>query len=303
MTEEISAKLISALGTERVKLNEPMSAHTYMKVGGPAQYYYEALTVEELRASVQTALELQIPYTVLGQGANVLVSDLGIRGLVIINKTKEIKFLPHDFVEVDSGVNLVELAREVGKRGLGGLERMTRVPGSVGGAIFMNAGDTGKKEFFGDLVLSITVLDRDGQVKKIHPDEAKFTYRTSRFQESGEVILSSKLKLPKMTQAEIDNKVKDILLRKQKHPAGPSVGSTFRNPEGYHAGDLIEKSGLKGTMIGKAKISEQHANFIINTGQAKASDIKQLIDLMKKTVKEKFGVDLVEEVRYLGDWP
>lgn len=299
---EVSEKLFEILGVERVLVNEPLKMHTYMKVGGPAEFYFEAQTEEDLVKAVKAAIDNSIPYIVLGQGANVLVSDKGIAGLVIVNKTKGIKFLPHDFVEVDSGLTMVGLSREVGKRGLGGLERMTKVPATVGGAIFMNAGDTGKKEFFGDLVVSITILDKNGEIKKIHPKEANFTYRTSRFQDSGEVILSAKLQLFKMTQEQIDEKVKDIMLRKTHHPAGPSVGSTFRNPEGAHAGELIDKAGLKGTMIGGAKISDQHGNFIINTGTATASDIKELIELMKKTVKEKFGVDLVEEVRYLGDW-
>jgi UDP-N-acetylmuramate dehydrogenase len=116
------------------------------------------------------------------------------------------------------------------------------------------------------------------------------------------VILSAKLQLPKMTKEQVDEKVKDILMRKTKHPAGPSVGSTFRNPPGNHAGNLIDKAGLKGTMIGGAKISEQHANFIINTGTASANDIRNLIQLMKNTVRENFKVELQEEVRYLGDW-
>ena len=166
----------------------------------------------------------------------------------------------------------------------------------------MNAGDTGKKEFFGDLVVSITVINKEGEIKKLPSDAANFTYRTSSFQESGEVILSAKLQLPKMTKAEIDEKVRDIMIRKTHHPAGPSVGSTFRNPEGAHAGELIDKAGLKGTLIGGAKISDQHGNFIINTGNATASDVKKLIELMKKTVKEKFDIELHEEVRYLGDW-
>ncbi len=295
-------QLLEKLGPERVKVNEPLSAHTYMKVGGPAQFFYEAKNSKELELAITAAIQLQIDYAVIGQGANTLVSDKGFKGLIIKNNGGEIKYLPHDFIEVDSGVNLLELTREVGKRGLGGLERMTRVPATVGGGIYMNAGDTGKKEFFGDLVVSVTVIDKSGQIKKLHPEELGFTYRTSRFQTSEEIILSAKLQLPKMTQEQIDEKVKDILVRKTRHPAGPSVGSTFRNPEGAHAGELIERAGLKGTVIGGAKISEQHGNFIINTGGAKASDIKELIDLMKKTVKDKFDVDLVEEVRYLGDW-
>ncbi|HEY4694963.1 MAG TPA: UDP-N-acetylmuramate dehydrogenase [Candidatus Nanoarchaeia archaeon] len=295
-------QLIKTLGFSRVRLDEPMRLHTYMKVGGPADLYYEATNETELALAVKAAIDLNLPYTIIGQGANVLVSDKGIRGLVIVNKSSEIKFLPHGFVEVESGVNLIDLTREVGKRGLGGLERMTKVPATVGGAIFMNAGDTGRGEFFGDLIVSIRAIDKEGVIKKFFKEEADFSYRTSRFQESGEAILSAKLQLPKMEKPQIDEKVKDILVRKTKHPAGPSVGSTFRNPEGAHAGELIDRAGLKGTMIGGAKISEQHGNFIINTGTATAEDIKKLIELMKNTVKEKFGVQLTEEVRYLGEW-
>jgi len=293
---------LEKLGAEKVRLNEPMKNHTWIRVGGPADYFFEATKSQELILAVQTALEAKIPYRVIGLGANVLFSDLGFRGLVILNRTGEIKFLPHDFVEVDSGVNIINLTRKASDRGLGGLERLTKVPATVGGAIFMNAGDTGKGEFFGDLVVSIQIIDQEGRIKKIFNEDANFSYRTSRFQYNNEVIVSAKLKLQKMTKAEIDEKVKDILIRKAHHPAGPSVGSTFRNPKGAHAGALIDQCGLKGTLIGGAKISEQHANFIINTGNAKAADVKGLIDLMKTKVKEKFNIELEEEVRYLGEW-
>jgi len=194
------------------------------------------------------------------------------------------------------------LMRQATSRGLGGLERMMRVPASVGGAIYMNAGDTGKGEFFGELVVQITVLSREGHVKKIYPEQAGFEYRKSNFQTSGDVILSAKLSLKTANKEEIEAKVKDILERKVNHPAGATVGSTFKNPPGGHAGELLEKSALKGTQIGGAKVSEKHGNFIINTGNAKAGDVKALIDLMKKTVEEKFAIELEEEVRYLGDW-
>ena len=295
-------KLIKKLGFNRVRVNEPMSEHTYMKVGGPADIFLEVKSQSELVEAVNAARECGVPITILGHGANVLVSDKGIRGLVILNRTSDIKFLPHGFVEVDSGANVLQLTLEAAKRGLGGLERMTRVPASVGGAIYMNAGDTGRGEFFGQLVAQIKVLDKEGKVKKIYPEQAGFAYRTSRFQESGEIILSAKLSLPAQTKGQIDNKIKDILSRKNLHPAGPSVGSTFRNPPGEHAGELIERAELKGKEIGGAKISERHANFIINTGVAKAGDVKALIDLMKKTVAQKFNIDLEEEVRYLGEW-
>lgn len=299
---EKTDKLVKKLGFARVKLDEPMKFHTWIKVGGPSDYYFEAEDEKDIILVVKAALEANIPYTIIGLGANVLVSDKGIRGLAIINKTNEIKFLPHNFVEVSSGVNIIDLAREAGKRGLGGLERMTKVPATIGGAIFMNAGDTGRAEFFEDLVVSIKIADKNGEVKKIFRENADFSYRTSRFQSSGEIILSSKLELQKMSKEEIDTKVRDILVRKTHQPAGPSVGSTFRNPEGEHAGALLDQCGLKGTVLGGAKISDQHANFIINTGNAKAFDVKNLIDLMKKAVKEKFNIDLIEEVRYLGDW-
>ena len=149
---------------------------------------------------------------------------------------------------------------------------------------------------------AIKIIDKAGEVKKLYREDANFSYRTSRFQSSGEIILSSKLELQKISKEEIDTKVRDILVRKTHQPAGPSVGSTFRNPEGEHSGALLDQCGLKGTILGGAKISDQHANFIINTGNAKASNVKALIDLMKKAVKEKFNIDLVEEVRYLGDW-
>ena len=299
---ETTEKLVRKLGFNRVKLNEPMSSHTWIKVGGPADLYFEAENEDDLTEAVGCAVEFGIPYTVIGLGANVLVSDKGIRGLVIVNKSNKIKFLPHNFVEVASGCNIITLTREAANRGLGGLERLTKVPATVGGAIYMNAGDTGKSEFFGDLIVSIKVINKEGEPKKLFSEDANFTYRTSRFQSSGEVILSAKLKLLKMSKSEIDEKVKDILVRKTHHPAGPSVGSTFRNPPGASAGALIDQCNLKGTLIGGAKISEQHANFIINTGNARAADVKELINLMKVSVKEKFAIDLVEEVRYLGEW-
>lgn len=295
-------KLVKKLGFSRVKLDEPMRFHTWIKVGGAVDYYYEAQCEKDLILAVRTAIEAEIPYTVIGMGANVLVSDKGIRGLVILNRSKVIKFLPHNFVEVESGVNIIDLSREASSRGLGGLERMTKVPATIGGAIYMNAGDTGSGEFFGDLIIYVKIIDKEKTVKKLYKEELSFSYRTSRFQKNQEVILSAKLELKKMSKAEIDEKVRDILVRKTHQPAGPSVGSTFRNPQGEHAGSLIDKCNLKGKMIGGAKISEQHANFIINTGNAKASDVKSLIDLMKSSVKQKFDIELVEEVRYLGEW-
>lgn len=295
-------ELIRKFGLDKIKLDEPMSEHTNMKIGGPADYYVEANNEEELIKVLNSSRELKIPYTILGLGANVLVSDRGIRGLVLMNKAKELKFLPHGFVEVSSGMDNTTLIREAGNRGLSGLERLMKVPGTIGGAVYMNAGDTGKRKFFGDLVESVRVIDKNGNINNIYKKEADFAYRSSRFQTSGEIILSVKIHLQQSSPKEIAEKTRDILLRKEHHPAGATIGSTFKNPENYHSGELIEKAGLKGRQIGGAKISEKHANFIINEGDASAADVKNLIDLMKSTVKEKFNVNLEEEVRYIGDW-
>ena len=299
MSEE---ELVKKLGFNRVKINEPLANHVYIKVGGPADFYYEANDAKELAEAVRVAIGTGTPFVIIGSGSNVLVSDKGVRGLVIKNNSKTIKFLPHGFVEVDSGVSNSDLITAAKNRGLTGMERLIRVPGTVGGAVFMNAGDTAKSEFFGDLVVSVEAVDKDGRVKKLRQEECGFGYRSSRFQKSGEIILKAKLQLKQSSKEEIEAKAKDIIVRKMHQPPGPSVGSTFKNPPGHFAGKLIEEAGLKGKQIGGAKISEKHANFIINTGKATAADVKALIDLMKNKVREKFGVELEEEVRYVGEW-
>ena len=294
--------LVQKLGFNRIKLNEPMSEHTKMKVGGPADYYFEAANRKELVEAVQAAIETGVPYVVLGNGANVLVADKGIHGLVIVNKSNGLRFLPHGFAEAESGVDNTQLTKQAQNRNLLGAERLLKVPGTVGGAVFMNAGDTGGKRFFGDLVVWVETIDKEGKINKLAKDACEFSYRTSRFQRTGEIILKAKLELKETSREEIEEAVRDILVRKMHQPAGATVGSTFKNPDYDHAGRLIEQCGLKGKKIGGAKISEKHANFIINEGEAKASDVKSLIDLMRACVKEKFNVDLQEEVRYTGEW-
>lgn len=298
----MNEQLLEKLGKDKVKINEPLANHTNFMVGGPADFYYEAETSDEVAQSIKTARELNLPFFIIGGGANVLVGDLGIRGLVIKNNASKIKFLPHDFIEADSGVPNTELIKKTAEQNLSGFERLMKVPGTLGGAIFMNAGDTGTKSFIGDLVQSVRVLDPSNQIKTIRAEEAEFGYRSSRFQKSGEIILSAVLQLKKVSKEKIEENLKDIIVRKSHHPGGKTIGSTFKNPPGNFAGKLLEESGLKGYQIGGAKFSENHANFIINDGTATAKDIKSLIDLAKKTVKEKFGIDLEEEVRYVGEF-
>jgi UDP-N-acetylmuramate dehydrogenase len=300
--EQVYKRLIQELGYDQIRTNEPMSNHINWRVGGPADLYFEPRNSRELIEVVQTAIRLKIPYTVLGLGANVLVSDKGIRGLVIVNKSSEVKFLPFGFVEADSGVSNAVLIKLTVDRRLTGLERLVRVPGSLGGAIFMNAGDTAKQAFIGELVRSVRVVEPTGIVKTLLPQDCDFGYRHSRFQTSGEVIVSAKLQFIEAARIEIEEKVRDILDRKRNQPLGSTAGSTFRNPPGNYAGKLIDESGLKGKQVGGAKISEKHANFIINTGKATATDIRELITLAKEKVKERTGIELQEEIRYLGEF-
>lgn len=294
--------LIQELGKDRIKLNEPLSQHVQLKLGGPADFYYEATSSKELTLAVWSAVKNKIPYTVIGKGANVLVSDRGVRGLVIQNSSKNYRFLPYGFVETESGVDNTTLIIAARNRGLTGMERLLRVPGTVGGAIYMNAGDTGKKNFFGDLIVWVEAINSKGDIYKLKREECKFAYRSSRFQKTEEIILRAKIELKKATKEELEETARDILVRKLHHPSGATIGSTFKNPDSDYAGRLIEEAGLKGKKIGSAKISERHANFILNEGGAKAADVKALIDLMKSRVKEKFGIELEEEIRYIGEW-
>ena len=244
----MSKELIKKLGFNRIKLNEPLSEHTFIQAGGPADFSYEAKISEELKEAAKAAAAEKIPFVVIGAGGNILASDKGFRGLVIKNSSENIKFSPFDFVEVDSGVNNSELITAAKDRGLTGLERLIKVPGTVGGAIYMNAGDTAKSEFFGDLVETVAVLDQNGEVKKLGKEDCGFAYRTSRFQGSGEIILSASIQLKQATKEEIESKAKDVLVRKMNQPTGPSMGSIFKNPPGNFAGKLIDEAGLKGAI-------------------------------------------------------
>lgn len=295
-------KLVHKLGLNRVLFNEPLAKHTYMKVGGPAAMLFIAESITDLIEAVSVAHSLEVAVTIIGNGANILVADRGISGFTIINQAKNYKFLPHDYLETDSGVNVIELITQASRRKLTGFERMMKVPATVGGAIFMNAGDTNRQEFFGDLVRSVRILTPTGQIKTLQQEDCGFGYRSSRFQTSHEIILSAVLQLKAGAKEDIEEKVRDIIVRKINQPAGPSVGSTFRNPPGGFAGELLEKAGVKGVQVGGAKVSEKHANFILNLGNASAENIKDLITLMKRKVKETSGVELEEEVKYLGDW-
>lgn len=319
--------LVETLGSGRVKLNESLSSHTTFKIGGPAKYYFEACEVGEIVQSVNLCQEINLPFFILGGGSNLLVSDQGFPGLVIKNKSSKIKILGYQgkiqkfkpeidklFIEVDSGVPTNTLVRYTIGEGLAGLEEFLGLPGTVGGAIFINAHFQDK--FVGDYLEKATVLDKAGESKEVSNSYFRFAYDQSLLQKTHEVLLTVVFRLIGGDKAKLWKEAQEALewRRKNHHYDLPSAGCVFRNIQksealrlgtpnlSQSAGFLIEAAGLKGKVIGGAQISPLHANFIINLGGARATDVIKLIDLAKAKVKEKFGLNLKEEIVYLGDF-
>lgn len=292
----------------RARRNELLSRHTTARIGGPADLLIETRTVDELVAVAQRADELRLPYLVLGGGANVLISDAGVRGLVILNRAKEVKFTVRGVqarVEVDAGVNLITLARDCIERGYAGLEWAISVPGTIGGAIVGNAGAHGA-DIASNLYMA-KVMRRGYTPEYWTNRQMQFGYRRSALKQYAQadrpVVLSAIFDLKIDYRANLEKRSNDyIAKRKATQPPGATIGSMFKNPEGDYAGRLIEACGLKGRTVGGAQISEKHANFFVNLGQASASDVKALIDLAHAEVLAKFAVDLQLEVELIGEW-
>jgi len=294
----------------RAKRNEPLAKHTTARIGGPADLLIEVRSTEELIAVAQRADEMGLPYLVLGGGANVLVSDAGVRGLVVINRAKAVKFEVRGVkarVEVDAGVMLSTLARDCIERGLSGFEWAISVPGTVGGAVVGNAGAHGM-DIAANLNLA-RVMRRGCAPEYWTPRQLQFGYRTSALKRYAPadrpIVLSAVFDLKLDYRANLERRANEFIAkRKATQPTGASIGSMFKNPPGDYAGRLIEACGLKGKRIGGAMISEKHANFFINvSGNATAAEVKALIDLAHAEVLRRFDVDLELEIELLGEWP
>ncbi len=284
-----------------------MSRHTTARIGGPADWFVEATSADELRDLVLAARREHMPYFVVGGGSNILVSDRGVRGLVILNKARRIKFqisnLKSQRVEAESGVILPTLARECIERGLAGLEWAIGVPGTVGGAVVGNAGAHGS-DMARNLV-SATILDTDGNVRGWARQELQFGYRSSILKSKlrNPVVLAAEFELTLSTRQELESRAAEFTeKRKRTQPPGASMGSMFKNPPGDHAGRLIEAAGLKGARVGQAEISPVHANFFVNVGRASAQDVYALIGMARDKVKAEFGVELELEIELVGEW-
>lgn len=299
-------ELRTAFG-DKLKENAALAGYTTAKVGGPADILLEIENAEELEETVQLLWNLDIPFTILGRGSNLLISDEGLRGAALINRANAYRFDTESdppTVWAESGANLGTVARMAAVNGLGGLEWASVIPGSVGGAVYGNAGAHGS-DMKSNLLLA-NILHRTYGRETWTCEQMEYDYRTSALKRSPEnaVILSAKLRLTHSTREAVQKRMSEFSEhRRQTQPPGASMGSMFKNPSGDYAGRLIEAAGLKGTRIGDAQISSVHANFFVNLGNAKAADIWQLIQLTQRTVLEKFDVQLQLEIEPLGHWP
>lgn len=292
-------KLCEDLGLE-VKLNEPMKKHSGFKTGGDADIFVTAKDEKSLACVLETANALKVPMFILGNGSNLLVSDKGIEGAVIsLSDFNKIEVKGNKII-AKSGAPLSALCVEAAKAGLSGLEFAYGIPGSVGGAVYMNAGAYGGE--ISDVIVSAEYLTQDGKKGKLSKAEMALGYRKSAFMENGFIITEATFTLKKDNPKDIwDRMISLMEKRKKKQPLEyPSGGSTFKRPEGYYAGALIEENGLKGFSVGGAQVSEKHAGFVINKNDATTDDILEVMEQVKQKVKEATGVTLEPEVIFVG---
>jgi len=305
-----------AIGTDiqrrigvKTSRDEPLARFTTMRVGGPADLFAVVHNPFELRALVKFARARAIPYTLLGRGSNIVIADAGIRGLVIQDRAEATR-LDGDRYHADAGVPMARAATETQKAGLTGLEYGLAIPGTVGGAVWANAG--AHEAETASVLESATVLLADGTEHIVPVAELRFAYRHSRFKDAeplpaggaAEIVMAATFRLQAADPDVIKGRLDEIRRWRQAHqPLGiPSAGSVFRNPDGDSAGRLIDELGLKGTRIGGAIVSEKHANFITNDQKGSASDVRRLGELVRARVREAQGIELRFEIEFVGDW-
>lgn len=302
--QQFEQELEKLLSGEQIRKEEPLSRHTTFRVGGPAEYFVTP-EIEQVPKVVELCRQYELPLTVIGNGSNLLISDDGLRGVVLeIGKAASgIRILDGEDLAVQAGTLLSETANFAARHGLAGMEFAAGIPGSLGGAVVMNAGAYGGE--MKDILSAVRVLTTTGEIRVRPADELDLSYRHSRMMEEQEIVLEARLNLTQGSEFVIRAQMEELRKRRvEKQPLEyPSAGSTFKRPEGYFAGKLIEEAGLRGYRIGDAQVSEKHCGFVINRGSASAAQILELMQHVQARVKENSGVDLEPEVRLLGFTP
>jgi len=301
--QELVKKLTSLLGEERVLIDEPMKNHTSYKIGGPADIMVSPANSTQLGEVIRHCISTGTPYMVMGNGTNLLVSDKGIRGVVI-------KIFEHmgnysvngEFIEFEAGMLISKASKIALQNSLSGLEFAEGIPGTIGGAVAINAG-----AYNGEMAMVVyqtEYMDDSGRIITVTGEEHCFAYRTSIIQKTKGIVLKTRLKLKPGDSKTIKEAMDDFnFKRRDKQPLEwPSAGSVFKRPKGYFVGKLIDDCGLRGYSIGGAKISDKHSGFIINTGNAECKDVLELIKFIQSTVRERFNVELEPEQRIVGDF-
>lgn len=331
INSEVISIFESQLGENRLKKSEPLSVHTYFRIGGPAAMYFESTSTGELERAVKLAIEMEIDYVVLGGGANVLVSDEEFDGIVVRNRAEGIKVVgfkgaikgdqksvSNVFVQAESGTPMNRLARFTIDEGLSGLEFLLSVPGTVGGGLKINSHFRPERnEFLGNSVYRAVLLDKKGKTKEVDRDYFRFGYDDSILQKTGEVVLSATFRLEKVSDPHRlwQEATKQLAYRNETQPVGVACsGCIFRNFDKddakrivsplltTSAGYLIERMGFKGSKIGDAQVSEKHANYILNLGHATASDVVKLMRMIKEKASRDYSIDLEEEIFLIGEF-
>ena len=305
--KEIYKDLQNIVNDSNIYIDEPMNKHTSFKIGGCADLFIKVNTIKDLENIIRYSKNKNIPITITGNGSNMLVKDKGIRGITLqitfnkmqINENRDVE--NEVIVEVESGKKIGELSANLQKESIAGFEFASGIPGTIGGAIKMNAGAYGKE--MKDIVKTITYMDEDFQIKKIQNEEALFSYRHSRFSNSKDIILSVELKLEKGNYEQIKSMIDEYKKsRIEKQPVDlPSAGSTFKRGEDFITAKLIDEAGLKGYKIGGAQVSLKHAGFVVNTGDATAEDVLKLVEYIKDVIYNKFGKKIELEVEIVGE--
>ena len=292
------------LDKEKILYDEPMKNHTTFKIGGPAECLIKIENKETLKQILKLASKNKIPITIIGNGSNLLVLDKGIKGITLMIKIEKLQIEEKEQeakVTVGAGIKLGTLAQKLLNQELTGFEELSGIPGTIGGAVRMNAGAHGKE--FKDIVEEVTAIDYDGNERTFTNEELKFEYRKSIFKEEKYIVIEAKLKFQKGNKQEIQEKMSQYAkYRKEKQPIEyPNAGSTFKRGQDFITAKLIDEAGLKGYSIGGAEVSTKHSGFIINKGNATANDVLQLVDYIKKEIYKKFSKTIELEIEIVGE--